>query len=193
MSKNIDPPDVVLNPKTPVNDLTVEEYEQMLLDSTNSIGYARLSINFLELFTSLVFLGYLEPFFEEVAIPIPPGYTVTVNDIPPVNKVVLTTENRFVVSADGVLSLTVFNDGREVINIPNMIQALYDTPIDYFRLGALVPTVNKTMAVFINSDLVNTQTFNFVKGYASMSKDLFASLINVYFKLIQSTSQMKVK
>ena len=150
----------------------------------NALGQTRLSVNFLELFTTYIFLGIIEPHSVIVDVPLPPGYTFNLIFTPPLNQIIVVAESNDLPTEDGVVAYNIFNDNILVHTDPAMVASFYTQPLNFFRIGGLVPTKIKLVAQWTNNDPINTVTVYDWTKYGQMDKALFNKIIIRYSQVV---------
>jgi hypothetical protein len=157
--------------------------ENEFIKALEAFGRIRLSVNSLELFTTLIFTGKMTPRAVSSTFPVPPYGTLTL-DIPvPKDKVAINAEWRMLVDRDHALQLYVYIDGKPIMMDYDVVQALYNDPISFFRIGAVIPVKEKVTIVLKNktTDWVNVTVMEI---YGEIDYKLFDALLNRYFNTV---------
>jgi hypothetical protein len=153
------------------------------IEALETFGKIRLSVNFLELFTSLIFTGKMAPRVVSSTFPVPPYGTLTL-DIPvPKDKVAISAEWRMLVDRDHALQLYVYIDGRPIMADYDVVQSLYSDPISFFKIGAVVP-VKERVTIVLTNKAANWVNVTVMVIYGEIDYKLFDALLNKYFNTI---------
>ena len=150
-----------------------------------AFGRTRLSINFVELFTALIFTGKMEAKMISTLIPIPPNTTVTITSKIPLDKVVACPEIRLSFDRDHALQIFASIDNRTIIEDYDAVMDNYRESANFFRLGAILPAKdNFTLAIRNKTNqLVNV---NYMRMCGFVDKPLFTAIIEKYFRTVLS-------
>ena len=156
-------------------------------EALEEFGKIRLSINFLELFTTLIFTGKMDAKVVCSPFPIPPNSTTTLIITVPKNKIAISAEWRMVVDYDNALQIAVYIDNRpEPLMLDyNVVQAIYSHPISFFRIGAVVP-VQERVVIVIKNKTSNWVTLMHMETYGEIDRKLFRALLEKYFSIVES-------
>ena len=149
----------------------------------SALGRVRLSINFLELFTTLIFTGKMEPHVEGLAIPVPPNYTLTIYIAIPPNKISISAEWRLTVDTDHALSLEVYVDDKKVFSDSDVVQQNYARPINFFQIGSLLPAKRNIIIKLMNKTS-STVNVNLWEAYGRVDDMTFENIMKRYFDVI---------
>jgi hypothetical protein len=157
-------------------------------EALEEFGKIRLSINFLELFTTLIFTGVMDPKVTCNTFPIPPNATLYLNIQVPKDRVAISAEWRMAVDYDNALQLTVYLDSKRVMDDYNVVQAIYSNPISFFRIGAVVPVKDKIL-VIIRNKTANWVNLTLFEAYGEIDRQLFDALLNKYFATVTAEAR----
>jgi hypothetical protein len=160
---------------------TAHELERFL----RALGRTRLSINFVELFTTLIFMGKMEAKMVSTPIPIPPNSTVTITFKIPLDKVVACPEMRVSFDRDHALQIFVSIDNRTIIEDYDAVMDNYRESANFFRLGAILPVRDNATVVVKNktNQLVN---LNYMRMCGFVDKPIFTAVLEKYFRTVLS-------
>jgi len=144
------------------------------------LGRVRLSVNFLELFTTLIHQGLMEPKSVGYLFPIAPSATYTIDITVPKNKISISAEWRLFVDTDHALSMNVYIDDKLVMHDADVVQANYSHPVNFFRIGAIIPVQRSVKVVLTNgtADMVNV---NLWETYGELDRKVFTGVLKKYF------------
>jgi hypothetical protein len=156
-----------------------------LAELLRAIGRTRLSINFVELFTALIFMGKMEAKMMSTPIPIPPLATVTITFKVALDKVVACPEIRLYFDRDRALQIFASIDNKVIIEDYDAVMDNYREPANFFRLGAILPAKDNATIAFKNktNQLVNV---NYMRMCGFADKPLFTAVIEKYFRTVLS-------
>lgn len=163
-----------------------------LVRALEDFGRIRLSINFHELFTTLIFNGLLRPYLSGSQFIIPPGYTLRLEYPVPLYKVTAAVEFRFTVDTDHALELRYFIDDNEVLYDSDVVQQNYLQPINFFALGAIIPA-RKKFTVELRNKTSNIVTVNATVAYGEVDETVFRNIIRRYFEIVLSEVEKRAR
>jgi hypothetical protein len=149
------------------------------------LGRTRLSINFVELFTALIFMGKMDAKMVSTPIPIPPTATVTITFKVPLDKVVACPEMRVSFDRDRALQIFASIDNKTIIEDYDAVMDNYREPANFFRLGAILPAKDNATIVFRNKTN-QTVNVNYMRMCGFVDKPLFTAVIEKYFRTVLS-------
>jgi hypothetical protein len=158
-----------------------EELEKLV----RAIGRTRLSINFVELFTALIFMGKMEAKMISTPIPIPPLATVTITFKVPLDKVVACPEMRVSFDRDRALQIFASIDNKTIIEDYDAVMDNYRDPANFFRLGAILPAKDNSTIVIKNKTNY-TVNLNYMRMCGFVDKPIFTAIIEKYFRTVLS-------
>ncbi len=142
-----------------------------------------LSVNWLEIFTALIFTKKMRYYDNTYKIPIPPMTTITILSTVDPDIISLVSEERYVVDTDGALTITVWVDDEKRGYNQSVMQQTYATPTDWFKLGALTP-IEKYMKVEIKNNTSNLVNIWVTTRYGRLPKKTFEAIIKAHFEEI---------
>jgi hypothetical protein len=156
---------------------------QELTEFLKALGRTRLSVNFVELFTALIFMGRMEARMVSTLIPIPPRATITITYKVPLDKVVLCPELGLSFDRDRALQIFVSIDNKLVIEDYDAVMDNYRVPTNLFQLGALLPIKDNITVVIKNrtNQLVN---LNHRRVCGFVDKTIFTTVMERYFRTV---------
>jgi len=159
--------------------VTELELERLL----KALGRTRLSVNFVELFTALIFTGRMEAKMVSTPIPIPPRATITITHKVPLDKVVLCPELRLSFDRDRALQIFIGIDNKLVVEDYDAVMDNYREPTNLFQLGALLPIKDNITVVIRNkTDQLVNMNYTRVCGFAD--KTIFTAVMERYFRTV---------
>lgn len=165
---------------------TLGDFEQVFFESLTRFGKTRLSINFLEIATTLIEEGLALPFDTVYPALIPANSAVTINFVVDTGYVFLKAEDRIVIGTDHALSLnSVFDTNRLIYNDPDMVQARYSNARNYFAIGSIFPVRHGIVTTVTNSTN-NAVYFSIEVIGAKVREGIWNSIIADYFKTLLS-------
>ena len=144
----------------------------------------RLSVNFLELFTTLIYKGLMKPHVVGYAFTVPPNFTLTLNIQVPPDKVSIASEWRMTIDRDHIGKMSIYWDDVLVYQDNDLIQATYNTPVNFFNLRAIIPIERSIRVAITNTSTTYPLNINILDIYADMDKTLFNRILNKYFDTI---------
>ena len=156
-------------------------------EALEEFGRIRLSVNFLELFTTLIFVGKMNAKVVCAPFPIPPNSTTTLVITVPKNKIAISAEWRMDVDYDNALQISVYIDNRpEPLMLDyNVVRAIYSHPISFFRIGAVVP-VQERVVIVIKNNTSSWVTLTLMEMYGEIDRKLFRALLEKYFSIVEA-------
>jgi hypothetical protein len=160
-----------------------EKERELAIAIKEELGRTRLSINFLELFTTLIHLGKGDALAGVVVIPMPPNYTYRFKYSVPRERVLLISEAVFSTDTDHAIEFRYWFDEKLVWEDLDMMKSNYPEAINFFRLGALKPIFDSFRVEIINktSNIVYWST---CWKYGLFDKDIYDKVIKRYFDTI---------
>jgi hypothetical protein len=161
--------------------MTEQELEGLL----KALGRTRLSINLVELFTTLIFMGKMDAKMMSTILPIPPMATVTITFKVPLDKVVACPEMRVSFDRDQALQIFVSIDNKTIIEDYDAVMDNYREPANFFRLGAILPVKDNATIVFRNKTN-QTVNVNYMRMCGFIDKPIFTTVIEKYFRTVLS-------
>jgi hypothetical protein len=169
---------------TPPVGVKVEIDEEKLAQAiARELTRIRLSINFLELFTTLIHLGKGEAYSGVVVIPMPANYTYRFTYPIPAGKVLLIAEATFYTDVDHALEFRYWFDGKLKWEDLDMIKGNYPEPINFFRLGSLLPIYDNFKVEIVNKT-TSTVYWTTCWKYGLFDRDIYDLVIKKYFETI---------
>jgi hypothetical protein len=159
--------------------------EQELEGLLKALGRTRLSINFVELFTTLIFMGRMEAKMVSTPIPIPSMATVTITFKVPLGKVVSCPEIRLSFDRDHALQIFASIDNKTIIEDYDAVMDNYREPANFFKLGAILPVKDNFTLVFRNKTN-QTVNVNYMRMCGFVDKHIFTAVIEKYFRTVLS-------
>jgi hypothetical protein len=147
------------------------------------LGRTRLSINFLELFTTLIHLKMGEAKAGVVVIPMPGNYTYEFTYVVPKGMVLLISEAVFYTDTDHAIEFRYWFDGKLYWEDLDMLKENYPEAINFFRLGSLLP-IEKNFTVQITNKTSSVVYWSTCWKYGLFYKDIYDKIIRKYFETI---------
>ena len=147
------------------------------------LGRIRLAVNYFELFTTLIHQGLMEPKVVGYLFPIAPSATYTIDVTVPKNKISISAEWRLLVDTDHALSMDVYIDDKLIMHDADVVQANYAYPINFFRLGAIIP-VQKSIRIVLTNNTTSIVNVNLWETYGELDREVFTSVLRKYFETV---------
>jgi hypothetical protein len=159
--------------------ITRQELERL----PEALSRTRLSVNFVELFTTLIFMGKMDAKMASTTLPIPPRATVAITFKVPLDKVVVCPEIRLSFDRDRALQIFASIDNKVIIEDYDAIMDKYRQPVNFFWLGAVLPIKDShTVVVRNRTDSIVNLSHTRMCGF--IDKHIFTAVIEKYFKTV---------
>jgi hypothetical protein len=154
-----------------------------LIEALEAFGKMRPSVNFLEVFTALIFTSRMALRVMSNTFPVPPNGTLAIDILVPKDKVAISAEERMLVDTDHALQLTMYIDGKPIMVDYDVVQALYSDPISFFKIGAVVP-VKERVTIVLKNKTTKWVNVTVMVIYGEIDYKSFDALLNKYFNSI---------
>jgi len=147
------------------------------------LGRVRLSVNFLELTTALIFNGLAEGKTLGQPYTVAAGSILTVDYAVSKNKVIVPTTWRLVVDTDHALSAKIFMDDRPVFQDTDIVQANYAYPYTFYDMGGTTP-VTRYLRFIVTNKTTSDVNLNIVISYVEADRKIFEDVLRKYFETV---------
>ena len=156
--------------------------EKSVAEAIKEMGRTRLSINFVELFTSLFAQGKADWFGMCYTYTVPPNYTLTFIEYAPKNEVSIPFAVKLWTSLDGVIKYYLYIDNKLRFYDNAVTDANYPNYFNFLQVGALF--AGKVEKRVVQNTSSSSVTFSEFIVYARISDIVWRKLMEKYFDVI---------